>query len=123
VFGWTSIRRRTAVTATIGLVAASAGLWAGLGSQAHAAGPVPTPDHTVVVVMENHAYSQVIGSSSAPYINNTLKAGGANLTQSFAITHPSQPNYYALSRARPRASRTTAASPPASAPPPTSAPR
>jgi hypothetical protein len=96
VFGWTLSRRRTALVSTIGLAAASAGVWAGLGSEAHAAGSVPTPDHTIVVVMENHAYSQVIGSSSAPYINNTLKAGGANLTQSYAITHPSQPNYYAL---------------------------
>ncbi len=45
--------------------------------------------------MENHAYSQIIGSSSAPYINS-LKSGGAVLTSSFAITHPSQPNYFTL---------------------------
>jgi phospholipase C len=45
--------------------------------------------------MENHAYSQIIGSSSAPYINS-LKTGGAVLTSSYAITHPSQPNYFAL---------------------------
>ncbi|WP_308011801.1 alkaline phosphatase family protein [Actinacidiphila acidipaludis] len=94
--GWISPRRRTALLTACGLAAASAGVWAGLGGNAHAAGAVPSPDHVVVVVMENHAYSQVIGSSSAPYINNTLKAGGANLTQSYAITHPSQPNYYAL---------------------------
>ncbi|SEO26245.1 alkaline phosphatase family protein [Actinacidiphila rubida] len=95
--GWISPRRsRTALATAVGLAAASTGLWVGLGGNAHAAGAVPSPDHVVVVVMENHAYSQVIGSSSAPYINNTLKAGGANLTQSHAITHPSQPNYYAL---------------------------
>ena len=88
-------RRRNALLSAIGLAGASAGLWVGLGGDAHAAGPVPSPDHTLVVVLENHAYSQVIGSSSAPYINS-LKAGGANLTQSFAVTHPSQPNYYAL---------------------------
>jgi hypothetical protein len=97
VFGWTLSRRRTALLSAAGLAAASAGLWAAAGgSAAHAAGAVPTPDHTIVVVMENHSYSQIIGSSSAPYINNTLKAGGANLTQSYAITHPSEPNYYAL---------------------------
>ncbi|WP_329131096.1 alkaline phosphatase family protein [Streptomyces sp. NBC_01476] len=94
--GWTLPRRsRTAVLSAAGLAAASAGLWAGLGGDAQAAGAVPTPDHTLVVVLENHAYSQVIGSSSAPYLNS-LKTGGANLTQSHAITHPSQPNYYAL---------------------------
>ncbi|SHN33362.1 alkaline phosphatase family protein [Actinacidiphila paucisporea] len=88
-------RSRTALLTACGLAAASAGLWTGIGGDAHAAGSVPTPAHTVVVVMENHAYSQVIDSSSAPYINS-LKAGGANLSQNHAITHPSQPNYYAL---------------------------
>jgi phosphatidylinositol-3-phosphatase len=59
------------------------------------AAALPTPDHIVVVIMENHSFSQIIGSSSAPYING-LAAQGANLTQSFAVTHPSQPNYIAL---------------------------
>ncbi|MFE6866768.1 alkaline phosphatase family protein [Kitasatospora sp. NPDC057692] len=90
-------RRRTLTASAAGLtlVAGSLGLWAATGTTAQAAG-LPTPDHVVVVVMENHAYTQVIGSSSAPYINNTLKAGGANLTQSFGLTHPSEPNYYQL---------------------------
>jgi phosphatidylinositol-3-phosphatase len=85
----------TALASAFGLAAAAAGLWAGAGGTAHAAGSVPTPDHVVVVMMENHAYSQVIGSSSAPYINS-LKSGGANLTASYGITHPSQPNYLAI---------------------------
>jgi hypothetical protein len=49
----------------------------------------------VVVVMENHAYSQIIGSSDAPYINSLVRSG-ALFTQSFAATHPSQPNYLIL---------------------------
>ncbi|MFF0477638.1 alkaline phosphatase family protein [Streptomyces sp. NPDC004284] len=90
-------KRRTALLSTLGLAAASIGLWAGIGgtSQAQAAATVPTPDHVVVVVFENHAYNQIIDSSSAPYINS-LKAGGANLTQSYGETHPSQPNYFAM---------------------------
>ncbi|MGW2778107.1 alkaline phosphatase family protein [Streptomyces olivaceoviridis] len=89
-------RARAVVASAAALAAAALGLWTGLGEgSAHAAGAVPSPDHVVVVVFENHAYSQVIGSSSAPYINS-LKAGGANLTQSYAETHPSQPNYFAL---------------------------
>ncbi len=56
---------------------------------------VPRPDHTVVVVMENHSYASVIGSSAAPYINS-LAAAGASFSQSFGITHPSEPNYLAL---------------------------
>ncbi len=85
-------RRLAALTTACGLAAASLGLWA---SDSSAAAAVPTPDHVVVVVFENHAYDQVIGSSSAPYINS-LASGGANLTASYAETHPSQPNYYAL---------------------------
>jgi phosphatidylinositol-3-phosphatase len=91
------LARRTlaALASALGLAAAAAGVWAGAGGTAHAAGSVPTPDHVVVAVMENHAYTQIIGSSSAPYINS-LKSGGAILTSSYAITHPSQPNYFAL---------------------------
>ena len=54
---------------------------------------VPRPDHVVLVMMENHNYNEIIGNSSAPYINNTLAAQGALMTNSFAIEHPSEPNY------------------------------
>jgi fibronectin type 3 domain-containing protein len=53
---------------------------------------VPQPDHVVVVMEENHAYNEIIGSSSAPYIN-ALAQQGALMTNSFAIEHPSEPNY------------------------------
>jgi hypothetical protein len=56
---------------------------------------LPEPDHAVVVVMENHSYSQVIGNASAPYINS-LRDRGANFTDSHAVSHPSEPNYLAL---------------------------
>jgi hypothetical protein len=53
------------------------------------------PPHIAVIVMENHEYGDIIGSSSAPYINSLARryalATGAN-----AITHPSLPNYLAL---------------------------
>lgn len=58
-------------------------------------GTVPRFDHVVVVVEENHSYADIIGSASAPYINS-LATGGALFTQSFAVTHPSEPNYLAL---------------------------
>lgn len=59
------------------------------------AGAVPRPDHVVFVIMENRSYNEIIGASSAPYINS-LKAGGATFGQSFAVAHPSEPNYLAL---------------------------
>jgi chitodextrinase len=49
----------------------------------------------VIVIEENHSYSQIINSSSAPYINS-LADQGALFTQSFGIGHPSQPNYLDL---------------------------
>lgn len=56
---------------------------------------IPKPDHLVVVMEENHSYSEIIGNSNAPYINS-LAQSGALFTNSFAITHPSQPNYLDL---------------------------
>jgi acid phosphatase len=56
---------------------------------------VPRFAHIVVVILENHAYSEIVGSVDAPFLN-ALAASGAVLTQSYAITHPSQPNYLAL---------------------------
>jgi acid phosphatase len=56
--------------------------------------PVP-PSHVVVVVEENHGYSDIIGNGAAPYLN-ALAQGGALMTRSYAVTHPSQPNYLEL---------------------------
>ncbi|WP_373973786.1 hypothetical protein NT239_08955 [Chitinibacter sp. SCUT-21] len=55
----------------------------------------PRYDHVVIVLLENKRDVQVIGSSSAPYLNS-LAAQGANFAQAYAVTHPSQPNYIAL---------------------------
>ena len=49
-------------------------------------------DHVVVVVMENHSYDEV---RHEPY-TASLIAGGALCTASYAVGHPSQPNYLAL---------------------------
>ncbi|MCD1259689.1 acid phosphatase [Paenibacillus athensensis] len=56
---------------------------------------LPKPDHVVIVVEENHSFEKVIGSKAAPYINGLVQQG-AFFTQSFAVAHPSQPNYLVL---------------------------
>ena len=56
---------------------------------------VPRPSRTVVVMFENHAYNEVIGNPQAPYIN-ALAREGALFTASYAVSHPSEPNYLAL---------------------------
>jgi phosphatidylinositol-3-phosphatase len=65
------------------------------GTPQGAAQPLPHYDHVVVVIEENHSYSDIIGSSDAPYINS-LAQQGALFTDAHAVTHPSQPNYLAL---------------------------
>ena len=56
---------------------------------------LPRPDHIVIVIEENHAFQQIIGNKEAPYIN-ALAQRGVLFTNSFGVTHPSQPNYIAL---------------------------
>jgi len=58
---------------------------------------LPVPDHIVIVILENHSYSQIIGSSEAPYINALASdTNSALFTNSYGIEHPSQPNYLDL---------------------------
>ncbi len=76
------------------------------------AGPAPTPTpapgsqppgaaaggqgpRVIIVVEENHSFAQVIGSPQAPGLNQ-LARRGVLLTEFYATTHPSLPNYIAL---------------------------
>jgi hypothetical protein len=56
---------------------------------------VPRPDHVVIVMFENTSAGSIIGNPKAPYFNQ-LASTGANFTSSYAIEHPSQPNYLDL---------------------------
>ena len=56
----------------------------------------PRPAHVMVIMMENESTGGVIGNSSLPYINNTLAADYPQLTQNYAVAHPSLPNYLEL---------------------------
>jgi hypothetical protein len=57
--------------------------------------PHSRSSHVVVIAMENKEASDVIGNSAAPYINGLAKRYGL-ATQSYGVTHPSLPNYLAL---------------------------
>jgi acid phosphatase len=59
------------------------------------AATLPTYAHVVIVVEENRSQANIIGNQGAPFIN-ALAAGGAMMAQSFAETHPSEPNYLAM---------------------------
>ena len=60
---------------------------------AGAAHATPMPSHVVVVMLENHDFSQFVGNPSAPFINGTLIPQGLLYTNSHGVEHPSQPNY------------------------------
>ena len=52
-------------------------------------------DHVIWVVMENKAYGAIIGSRAAPY-ENALAAKCGSARRFLAETHPSLPNYIAM---------------------------
>lgn len=87
----TGQRRYRSIAAGVFAVLVAALSWPGAASA-----QIPLFDHVVVVVMENHSYAEIIGNTAeAPYINS-LAAAGANFSQSFAVEHPSEPNYLDL---------------------------
>jgi hypothetical protein len=72
---------------------------------AHAGRPLEIPaisalprshaSHVVVIVMENEEETDILGNPAAPYANALARRYGL-ATQSYAIAHPSLPNYLAL---------------------------
>ena len=97
---------RIGLAVTLAAAAAvAAGTLAATGTFDHAAAPhirltaatLPVPSHIVIVMEENHSYADIIGNTAnAPYMNHARRSEGALMTSSFAITHPSEPNYMAL---------------------------
>lgn len=86
-------RRLCSIAAAMTAVIAPAAATASAATPAPKA--LPHPDHVVVVVFENEQYGAVIGNKSAPYLSGLAKQG-ASFTNSYGVTHPSQPNYLAL---------------------------
>ena len=66
------------------------------GTAAAAEGPVPTGtghlDHVFVVMMENHAFNQVVNNTNLPFTNELITIANT-ATNYFAIAHPSLTNY------------------------------
>ena len=58
-------------------------------------GTVPNFSHIILIIFENREYGSVVGNGSWPNFNN-LASDYVLLTQSYAVSHPSLPNYIAL---------------------------
>lgn len=56
---------------------------------------VPLFGHVILLLEENHGYSEVIGNSAMPYLNGLASQYGL-ATQYYANTHPSIGNYFML---------------------------
>ncbi|HUJ60826.1 MAG TPA: alkaline phosphatase family protein [Kofleriaceae bacterium] len=48
------------------------------------------------IVLENHDYNEIVGSSNAPYVNSLIAMGGLATNYLDSKTHPSLPNYLFL---------------------------
>lgn len=58
-------------------------------------GAIPSFSHVFVIIEENHSYSEIINNPAAPFINKIANQYGLAANY-MAITHPSLPNYIAL---------------------------
>jgi hypothetical protein len=56
---------------------------------------LPDFKHIYLLILENRESSAIVGSSAAPYINSLITRYG-QITNLYAETHPSEPNYIAL---------------------------
>jgi hypothetical protein len=65
-------------------------------SSSASASPATPAGPIVVIVMENHSYSQIMGDPCCPYLNAQASAGRIYANY-HAVAHPSLPNYLAMS--------------------------
>jgi acid phosphatase len=56
----------------------------------------PSTAPVVLILLENHEASEIVGSSDAPFLNDHLIPTGRLLTNYAAVAHPSLPNYLAM---------------------------
>lgn len=61
---------------------------------------LPRYNHVILVIEENQSYTDIIGSSHAPFINGTLLPVSATAANYRIITHYSLPNYLGLINGR-----------------------
>jgi phospholipase C len=77
-----------------------------------------TVKHVMFILFENKSYGSIVGSSSAPYLNSTLIPGCGLATNYHNYSHPSAPNYLALTSGTAQGKAANSDCPPASCPQP-----
>jgi phospholipase C len=94
---WRSARAGLAATAGVAVAVWAPGATAGPLASACTGreGPPQTYRHVLVIVMENHSAGQIFGSPKTPYITRVARRCG-KAANYHSITHPSLPNYLAM---------------------------
>lgn len=87
------IDRRWLSVLCLGIIASF--LAGGCGGSSSDSGAPGKGSHTVVIVLENREFSEVVGSGEAPYFNSLIEQG-ALATRFYGLLHPSLPNYLAM---------------------------
>jgi len=87
----TALRRIGTAIVAGGLIATQVGSATAADSRA----TVKNFQHVWVIMMENTGYQALIGNPNAPWINATAATNGF-ATNAYGVTHPSQPNYIAI---------------------------
>jgi phosphatidylinositol-3-phosphatase len=95
---------RRLTVATITIAAVTAGMSVAYGAAPPGVPPTSSPPgpspwtggvgHVFVIMMENHGFDDLVGDPAAPWVNAAVARYGV-ARRSFAVTHPSQPNYVA----------------------------
>jgi hypothetical protein len=80
--------------ATLGVTGAAVGPATAATGPCGTTATAPAYKHVIWIWMENHSLGDIIGSSSAPYLNSLASECGL-ATNYHNITHPSAPNYLA----------------------------
>jgi phosphatidylinositol-3-phosphatase len=93
----TATRSPTATQSPTATEVSTATSIATLEATAQVSAPVKIPnfDHIVLIMLENEYYQTVIGNPQLPHLN-ALAQQNVLLSNYFAISHPSLPNYLAL---------------------------
>jgi hypothetical protein len=81
------IRKVATLVSICALLAGSALAGEGVGPTG-----IQSLDHVWVIMMENHAYGQIVGNPSSPFTNKYMNLANS-ATNYFAVAHPSLTNY------------------------------
>ncbi|MGZ6269026.1 MAG: alkaline phosphatase family protein [Candidatus Limnocylindrales bacterium] len=88
-------RRLPLALATLLLLASAVGPVTAAASNTASRATLKDWQHVFVIMMENTGYASLIGNPNAPWINAAAASYGL-ATDYHGVTHPSQPNYIAL---------------------------